>query len=162
MQGDTSLRKSKTIIVVMSIVMTTALVLISLAMAQDGSGLSEVSDSENTSETARFVIEGSFDVTENGDVIETFDTTEEHWKVIAVPQLTLDDMPLVKVYYRPNNTSTSAHEMWRESGEALDTFPTLSVVYDEQSVLILYKKVYNDVGLINYLFNGEYKIVVIK
>jgi hypothetical protein len=121
-----------------------------------------VNGPENASGLERYVIEGSFDVTEKGDVIETFGTTEEHWKVIAVPQLTLENMPLIRVYYRPNNTSASTHEMWRESGEALGTFPTLSVVYDEQSVLILYKKVYNDYGMTNYLFNGEYKIVIIK
>ncbi len=151
------------ILLLTTIVVTTALVLTNLAVAQDDNDdSSEMNGLEKASRTVRYVIEGSFDVTESGDVIETFGTTEEHWKAIGVPQLTLDDMPLVKVYYRPNNTSTSTHEMWREAGEALDTFPTLSVVYDEQCVLILYKKVYNDIGWTNYLFNGQYKIVVIK
>ena len=157
------LKKAKIAIVLFPIAMATALLVTSLAIAQNGSDpLSGVSDPGNSSLAMRYVVEGSFDVAENGEVIETFGSTEEHWKVIVVPQLTLEDMPLVRVYYRLNNTSTSTHEMWRESGEALGTFPTLSVVYDEQSVFILYKKVYNDYGLTNYLCNGEYKIVVIK
>ncbi len=146
-----------------SIAVATALVLTGLALAQDDNyPLPDNDDSENAPGTVRYVIEGSFNVTENGDIVETFGTTDEHWKRIVVPQLTLEDMPLIRVYYKPNNSSASTHEMWRESGEALGTFPTLSVVYDEQSVLILYKKVYNDCGMTNYLFNGEYKIVVVK
>ncbi len=155
--------KTKVTIVLISIGVATALVLTGLALAQDDNyPLPEKDDSENASGTVRYVIEGSFNVTENGDIVETLGTTDEHWKRIVVPQLTLEDMPLIRVYYKPNNSNTSTHEMWRESCEALGTFPTLSVVYDEQSVLILYKKVYNDCGMANYLFNGEYKIVVIK
>lgn len=160
------MKKTKATIFLISIVLTTALVLTSLALAQDESDplseISQVNELENASGIFRYVIEGSFDVTEDGDIIETFGATEEHWKKITALQLTFEDMPLIRLYYRPNNTSTLTHEMWRESGEALGTFPTLSVVYDEQSVLILYKKVYNDYGLTNYLCNGEYKIVVIK
>ncbi len=157
------MKKTRITIALFSIGTTIALLLTSLAIAQHGNeSLPEVGDSEKTSGAVRYVVEGSFDVEESGDVIETFGSTEENWKAIPVPQLTSKDMPLVRVYYRPNNTSTSTHEMWRESGEAMDTFPTLSVVYDEQRVLILYKKVYIDYGLTNYLCNGEYKIVVIK
>ena len=173
------MKRAKAVITLISIVLTAALLLTSLALAQnEGSRSSEVrnessvqtsedllaqaNDSENVTGVTRHVIEGSFNVTENGDVIENLGTTEEHWKNVTVPQLTLDDMPLIKVYYRPNNSSAATHEMWRESTEALDTFPTLSVVYDEQTVVILYKKIYTDSGVTNYLFNGEYKIVVIK
>ncbi len=158
--------------------MINALILTSLALDQNDSyPLSEISittqadskssgtqvtELDNISGTVRYVYAGSFDVTKDGDVIEVFGMTEEHWKKIIVPQLTLDNMPLVKVYYRLNSTSASTHEMWRESADALDTFPTLSAVYDEQSVFILYKKVYNDYGTTNYLCDGEYKIVIIK
>jgi len=156
------LKKTKVSIVLISIIMVTALVLTSLALAQDDNYPLSEEDASKNDGTVRYVVEGSFNVTENGDIVETYGTTDEHWKRIVVPQLTLENMPLIRVYYKPNNSSASTHEMWRESGEALGTFPTLSVVYDEQSVLILYKKVYNDCGITNYLFNGEYKIVVIK
>jgi hypothetical protein len=111
----------------------------------------------------RSVIEGSFNVTQEGDVIEVSGATESHWKRIPVPQLTLEDMPLVKVYFKPTNLTVSTpHEMWRDVGEGLGALPTVSAVYDEQSVLILYKRVYLDMGETIYYFNGEYKIVVVK
>jgi hypothetical protein len=56
--------------------------------------------------------------------------------------------------------------MWREAGEGHGILPTVSAVYDEQSVLICYKREnYPAQGSTLYLFPGEviqYKIVVVK
>ena len=110
----------------------------------------------------RLVLDDSFDITADGDVIQEFGTAKKHWKKVTVPELTLSDMPLVKVYYKPNdNTPPTPDDLWRDAGEGLGDLPTCSVVYDEQNVLILYKRVFND-GRTDYLMNGEYKIVILK
>ncbi len=110
----------------------------------------------------RFMTEGSFDVSEAGDVVEASATIRSHWKRISVPLLTLGDMPLIKVYVKPTVNDSTPHAMWRDAGEGIGALPTASVVYDEQSVLILYKRVYLDTNSTAYYFNGEYKIVVVK
>lgn len=111
----------------------------------------------------RTVIEGSFNVTEDGDIIEVTESGDElHWKNITVEELTFSDMPLIDVYVKPNNnTVTTPEDMWRNAGEGLGDQPTAYAVFDEQSVLIFYKRILND-GTENYFMNGDYKIVVVK
>jgi hypothetical protein len=115
----------------------------------------------------RYVIEGSFDMAQDGDVIEPMGGSRlDHWKRISVPQLTLEDMPLVTVYIKNDLATSTPHDMWREAGEGHGILPTVSAVYDEQSVLICYKREnYPVQGSTLYLFPGEviqYKIVVVK
>ena len=115
----------------------------------------------------RYVIEGSFDMAQNGEVIEPMGGSRlDHWKRISVPQLTLEDMPLVTVYIKNDLATSTPHDMWREAGEGHGILPTVSAVYDEQSVLICFKREnYAGPGLTTYLFPGEfiqYKIVVVK
>lgn len=115
----------------------------------------------------RYVIEGSFDMAQNGEVIEPMGGSRlDHWKRIPVPQLTLEDMPLVTVYIKNDLATSTPHDMWREAGEGHGILPTVSAVYDEQSVLICFKREnYAGPGLTTYLFPGEfiqYKIVVVK
>ena len=113
----------------------------------------------------RIVIEGSIDLELEGDaiVVETkpqrVDVT--HWKIIDVPQLTLSDMPLIHVYTK-SYVKTGVVEakdpskLWRES---------TNVVYDEKSVLILYKLITSfkeKPQSTIYQMNGDYKIVVVK
>lgn len=111
----------------------------------------------------RYVIEGTFDTTEEGDIVELNNIGDEyHWKRITVAQLTFSDMPLVKTYVKPNdNLPSSPHDMWRDAGEGLGSLPTAYTVYDEQSVLIFFKRIRTD-GTEDYYMNGDYKIVVIK
>ena len=112
---------------------------------------------------SRTVIEGVFNVTEDGDIIEVTASGDElHWKNITIEELTLSDMPLITVYVKPNNnTITTPEDMWRLAGEGLGNQPTAYVVFDEQTVLIFYKRILND-GTENYFMNGNYKIVVVK
>jgi len=118
----------------------------------------EVEDMQNT----RRVLDDSFDITADGDVVQEFGTSELHWKRVVIPELTLSDMPLVNVYYKPNdNTPSTPDYMWRTAGEGLGSLPTCYAVYDEQAVLIFYKRVHTD-GTTDYFMNGEYKIVVVK
>ena len=116
------MKKTKVTIVLISILMTTALVLTSLSLAQDDGGplsensdessgpQAEIEDSENqenelgyASGIVRYVLEGSFNVTQDGDVITGRNITSWRWKRIAVPHLTLENMPLIEVYVKPND-----------------------------------------------------------
>ncbi len=144
--------KSRHILLLTLAITVTSLVLFSLATAQDEDDtLSEVMQNstesiqnqgdEILSGATRYVIEGSFNITMDGDVVEYIGNSISRWKRIEVPQLTLSDMPLIKVYIKPTDQDPAATaHMWRDAGEGLDSFPTTCVVYDEQSVLILYKK----------------------
>ncbi|MDR2707610.1 MAG: collagen-like protein, partial [Nitrososphaerota archaeon] len=81
--------------------------------------------------TTRYVIEGSFDVEQDGDLILHRNLgTEEyrqeiHWKKINVPQLTLTDMPIVQVYIRPIFDETSnvspPIQSWKDCDAIFDT-----------------------------------------
>lgn len=118
---------------------------------------------EVASRATRYVIEGSFDVNQNGDVIEEGTSSEYHWKRIHVPQLTLENMPLIQVCVKTNDRdSYTPSDKWKDVYVAHGILPTSSVVYDEQSVLILYKRVETYQGIPEYFFNGEYKVIVIK
>ncbi|MEJ2242079.1 MAG: hypothetical protein P8Y18_08055 [Candidatus Bathyarchaeota archaeon] len=124
----------------------------------------QLDDLQAENETiVRTVIEGSFNVTEDGDIIDVTESGDElHWKNITVEELTFSDMPLINVYVKPNNnTATTPEDMWRNAGEGLGEQPTAYAVFDEQSVLIFYKRILND-GAENYFMNGDYKIVVVK
>lgn len=123
----------------------------------------QIDDIESRNYTMRYVIEGTFNITEDGDtVVSSPYGYEEHWKNIDVPQLTFSDMPIVKVYIKPsNNLPSSPHDMWRDAGEGLGDNLSAFAVYDEQGVLICFKRVRAD-GTENYYMNGDYKIVVIK
>ena len=126
----------------------------------------------------RYVIEGWFNMTEDGDQIRYdvgFDnkTAESHWKKIDVPELTLADMPSVQVYggtyFESVENVTDPVFMWRDlrdfSGVSyVDEIGT--ILYDEGCVYIYYKffdeaapfeptTIYAD-------FTGDYRIVVVK
>jgi hypothetical protein len=128
----------------------------------------------------RFVIEGSFDITEDGDLIKYYESgpsviTEFHWKRIDVPQLTLSDIPsvqvYVKTYFHVNTTGGTGNEstiptstvLWRDVGVTFGSIVENSgpVLYDEGGVFIFYKQ--QSVGFdASYATTGDYKIVVVK
>jgi hypothetical protein len=129
------------------------------------------------SNATRYVIEGSFNVTEDGDLIKNFTTTMEtilyHWKRIDVPQITLPNMPSVQVYvktYFHNDTATANESatvptssvFWRDVGV---TFGSIAedaglVLYDEGCIYIFYKQTYD--SNVQYAMTGDYKIIVVK
>lgn len=123
----------------------------------------------------RTVIEGSFNVTQDGDLIK-YDTGylnytfAYHWKRIAVPQLTLSDMPSVQVYVATNFTSvedlTAPIQLWRDVGVTHGTVVEDNgvVLYDEGAVYIYYKVVITGTGApyALYAVTGDYEIVVVQ
>jgi len=125
--------------------------------------------------TTRYVIEGSFDVEQDGDLILYRDTgtiiQAHHYKKINAPQLTLSDMPLVNVYVRPDfdidyyefNISPPM-QSWKDYetlwvGSMVQNTGTL--IYDEENIYMYYKNTADDHSPI-YWINGEYLIVIIK
>jgi len=125
--------------------------------------------------TTRYVIECSFDVTQDGDLIKTGGDAEDYWgaytvhyKKIDVPQLTLSDMPLVHVYLSTTFESVEGvsppMQLWTDYQR--DFGPTMpNVLYDKGCVYVLYKYVITVSSYgsqIHYLTTGEYNIVVIK
>jgi hypothetical protein len=128
----------------------------------------------------RYVIEGSFNVTEDGDLIKYYwyggpDPQMFHWKRIDVPQLTLSDIPsvqvYVKTYFHVNTTGGTGNEstiptstvLWRDVGVTFGSIVENSgpVLYDEGGVFIFYKQ--QTVGFdASYAMTGDYKIVVVK
>jgi hypothetical protein len=125
----------------------------------------------------RYVIEGSFNVTEDGDLIRYVqsgdnDTSEYHWKRIDVPQLELSDMPSVQVFVKTSFVSieneTEPMEMWKWYGPV--TGGGVHVMYDDGCVYIEYKiySEYYDIWAEEwtqstlYRMDGNYKIVVVK
>jgi hypothetical protein len=121
----------------------------------------------------RYVIEGSFNVTEDGDLIkyttDPMGTRDMHWKRIDVPQITLSDMPSVQVYVNTSFESienvTEPIQFWRDVGvtHGSTVEDTGVVLYDEGCVYIYYKVVI-DYGspYALYAVTGDYKIVVVK
>jgi hypothetical protein len=122
------------------------------------------------------VIEGSFNITQNGDLIKNHsgpDPILYHWKRIAVPQITLSDVPSVQVYVKTyfHNGTGLANEsatvptstvLWRDVGV---TFGNIAedaglVLYDEGCVYIFYKVIYD--SSVQYAMTGDYKIVIVK
>ncbi len=127
--------------------------------------------------TTRYVIEGTFDVAQDGDLIKYsegvpfFSAEAYHWKKIDVPQLTLSDMPFVHVYVRTTfdgvENDLQPMQLWKDPNSAMDTIvqKTGIVLYDEGCVYLYYKKVITPIENDAYsLYEtiGEYTIVVIK
>ena len=129
----------------------------------------------------RYVIEGFFNVTQQGDLIyysnQTFEDDhysyyEEHWRRIDVPQITLSDMPSVQVFVKTTFVSienvTAPIEMWKGYGPV--TGGANNVMYNEGRVYIQYKTYAEGYDIFaqaytnstSYRFDGYYKIVVVK
>ena len=129
----------------------------------------------------RYVIEGFFNVTQDGDLVHYINQTisdhdyytEEHWKRINVTQITLADMPSVQVFIKTTFVSienvTTPIEMWKWYGP-VDVGGPVNVMYNEGCVYLHYK--YYSEGFdplsqtytnsTSYSFDGNYKIVVVK
>jgi len=121
----------------------------------------------------RYVIEGFFNVTQDGDLVyyvnrtfvDHYDYSEEHWKRINVSQITLAYMPSVQVFVKTTFVSienvTAPIEMWMWHG---------GVMYNEGCVYLHYKnyaEYWDDIAheykqYTSYSFDGNYKIVVVK
>lgn len=112
---------------------------------------------------SRYLIAGSFDVAQNGDMIVNDSETSYHYKKISVSQLNLSDMPSVTVY---ENTITPDNKtMWTVPSVQYYGSPLPFVIYDQGCVWIFYKQtdvVTPPISLPAYIFTGEYKIVIIK
>jgi len=127
----------------------------------------------------RYVIEGWFNVTEDGDLIKYVEfapdaVTEFHWKRIDVPQITLADMPsvqvYVKTYFRSNEISGDSRNativtpvaLWRDAGVTFGSIVEDAgvVLYDEGCVYIFYKQAGG--SNVVYAMVGDYKIVIGK
>lgn len=156
------MNKTKIIIAVVFVVVVASLVAgLALTLNQIWNAIYDIRE-ELEIRSITYVIEGSFDVTQDGDVVEVMPDTEFHWKRITVPQLTLEDMPNIQVYVKTNDWDQYAPlDTWKDVYVAHGIMPSSSVVYDEQSVLVLYKRVITDLGT-DYFFNGEYKVTVTK
>jgi len=155
------LKKTKIIIAVVSVVVVASLVAgLALTLNQIWNAIYDI-QKELEIRAITYVIEGSFDVTQAGDVVEVMPDTEFHWKRIPVPQLTLEDMPNIQVYVKTDWDQYAPLDTWKDVYVAHGIMPSSSVVYDEQSVLVLYKRVITDLGT-DYFFNGEYKVTVTK
>ncbi len=157
------MKKTKIVIAVVSIVVVASLVAsLVFTLNQIWNAIYDIQE-ELEIRSITYVIEGSFDVAQDGDVIEAMPNTEFHWKRIAVPQLTLEDMPNIQVYVKTNDRDNyTPLDTWKDVYVAHGIMPSSSVVYDEQSVLVLYKRVGTDDGTVDYFFNGEYKVTVTK
>ena len=123
----------------------------------------------------RYVIEGSFNVTQDGDLIKYVEESDNstsvyHWKRIDVPQLTLSYMPLVQVYvktyFATNESEPGTIPLWRDVGVTHGSIVEDAgiVLYDEGCVYIYFK--YSVTGIpfpyTLYAVTGDYKIVVVK
>jgi hypothetical protein len=122
----------------------------------------------------RYVMEGSFNVTQDGDIIKYYEssgsTTEYHWKRIDVPQLTLSDMPSVQVYvstyFESIENVTEPIQLWRDVGVTHGSIVEENgvVLYDEGCVYIYYRQSVTGISspYTIYAVTGDYKIVVVK
>lgn len=136
------------------------IVIIGIIIAAVVSSIGTITLSSTVSNGSRYVIAGSFDVTQNGDVVENDTCASYHYKKISVPQLTLSDMPQVSVY---ENTITPQNKtMWSVPSTQYYGSVLPFVIYDEGYVLLFYKQTEISNGLPTYIFTGEYKIVVVK
>jgi len=107
----------------------------------------------------RYVIEGSINLTSDGDLIKHITGIDSayHWKRINVTQITLSDMPLVQVFTKPYSIiyedAEDLKQMWKEYSYEL---------YYDEGCLYIYYKVITSGQDPNYAINGDYKIVVVK
>jgi hypothetical protein len=131
--------------------------------------------------TTRYVIDGTFDVTNDGDLIisETYGVglfgnggeISYHWKKIEVSQLTLSDMASVHVYVRTTVESTadgvSPMQLWTDYNPPFSTpvLNTGAVLYDNGCIYVYYKTLETPKDaepFSMYAMTGEYTIVVVK
>jgi len=124
--------------------------------------------------TIRHVIEGTFNITQDGDLIHTEYSDHSrayHWKKIDAPQLTLSDMPSVNVYVKTlveNSIDVSQNmQLWKDSPYVFSS-PVQDmgvILYGEGCVYIFYKIDIafpeSDPYTLTYT-TGEYRIVIIK
>ena len=128
----------------------------------------------------RYVIEGFFNVTQDGDLVHYTNQTdgayyyytEEHWKRIDVTQITLADMPSVQVFVKTTFVSienvTAPIEMWKWYGPV--TGGAVHVMYNEGCIYLQYKNYEEGWDVFaqaygnstSYRFDGNYKIVIVK
>lgn len=138
----------------------------------------QINDLETSIGTTRIVYEGTFDVFTVGDFIVHRNSTSNpitalHYKEIIVPELTLNDMPLVKVYTKPYSVTGSVmipseeveflNNVWYEQdyGTSAVAERTNDVLYGEGAVYIFYRSEIQGTTA-QIAINGDYKIVVTK
>ncbi len=162
------MKKSKSIIVLLSVVLLTSFFIGNYALAKNENnpftelwnalfGVQEaveelqtqVNELEVASGTTRTVIEGSFNVAANGDVIIEISGRTNHYKRIDIPQLTINDMPMLQAFVKPPSISPTPL-LWQQS----------TAYCAEGYVLLLYK--YVTANSTATFMNGEYKIVIVK
>ena len=122
----------------------------------------------------KYLIEGSFNVTEEGDLTKFVETPflnyTYHWKRIDISQLTLSDMASVQVYlstyFESIENVTEPIQLWRDAGVTHGSIVEDNgvVLYDEGCVYIYYKAYITGNGPPYYLYavTGDYKIIVVK
>jgi hypothetical protein len=139
---------------------TIVIIAIVIAAVVSSIGTIAFNSTSSVGSGSRIVIAGSFDRTQNGELVENDTYTSYHYKKISVPQLTLSDMPQVSVYENtltPQNTT-----MWSVPSMQYYGSPLPFVIYDEGCVWLFYKQTQISNGLPTYVFTGEYKIVIVK
>jgi Collagen triple helix repeat (20 copies). len=113
----------------------------------------------------RYVIEGSFNTSQNGDLTQTSYGTTTHWKRISIPQLTLDDMPSIEVYVRSTEPVNVTIDGQQTTIQPWVRFHQLignpdGIIYDQGALYLYYKQTS---GNSTYTaITGDYKVVVIK
>jgi hypothetical protein len=131
--------------------------------------------------TARYVIDGTFDVTKDGDLIisETYGAglfgnggeMSYHWKKIEVSQLSLSDMASVHVYVRTTIENAKGvsqpMQLWTDYNPPFSTpiLNTGAVLYEDGCIYVYYKTIetHQEGDSYNmYAMTGEYTIVVVK
>lgn len=90
------------------------------------------------------VYTGTIDISRNGDVIIQTEFLRFHWAVISVPEITLNDMPVVDVFVKPHPGWLYLYpgvppNSWVKLGTS-DGGLAPGVAFDEGRVYILYKK----------------------
>jgi hypothetical protein len=199
-----TLKKTKLVIAIISVAIISSLLFAGLSTAKDENsplaqlwyaifGIQEdiddlqtqVDELEVSAGSTRDVIEGSFDITQEGDLIHhheyniTYNSEEYtniddiHWKRIDIPQLDLDNMPLVQVFVKTNFVSTEEDtepvEMW-QLYNPVQPVNNSAVMYDEGCVFIEFKIYSEGFSILDhqwhqdtlYRIDGNYKIVVVK
>jgi len=134
------------------------------------------SGNANKDEISQVIYEGSFDVTQDGDIIiqrpcPSCSPEEQelwHWKEIIIPEIDLDNMPDVKIYVKPYPLTEmlwfypNNGDVWGDTyavpwSSSLPTF----AVFDQGKVLLHYKRCYVGEGCYDEpTFSGDYKVVV--
>ena len=117
---------------------------------------------------SRYVIEGSFNVTQDGELIELWyeGTEARHYKRIDIPQLTLSDMPSVQVYVKTyvDFVQDEPIEMWKLHFPEWVRFDEGCVFFKFKTHVEYYDDLFTHAWVIDtgYDIDGNYKIVVVK